>query len=209
MMREDPVLKGEDLFRQKCASCHKLGDMGPTDGKLTAPTLDGWGTESWVLAVLDNPDSPELFGNTPFKGKMPSYTRPAPDAPPGSFKAMPPEQMQSIARYLANEARGLPAGHDPEGEKLVRQRCTTCHLLHGDTDDAEGVAPELAGWGGLAWTRAQLANPGTMATYRPASMAAALEGHMPRFDGDLSAADLDLLTRFVVFRAQARPKGTR
>lgn len=203
MMRDDPLLRSEDLFRQHCAACHKLGSLGPAEGKLTAPSLDGWGTEAWVLSVLDDPDAPELFGNTPYKGKMPSYTKPPADPQAAAnFKAMPLEQRQAIARYLAGEARGAPAGHNPAGEKLVKQRCTTCHLLHGDTDDAEGLAPELAGWAGLRWTRAQLGNPGTLATYRPASLSPALEGHMPRFDASLSAQDLDLLTRFLVYRAQ-------
>lgn len=206
MMREDPVLKGEELFRQSCASCHKLGDLGPADGKLAGPTLDGWGSEAWVMALLDSPDAPEFFGLTPFKGKMPSYTRPAPDAVPGSFTPMPVEQRQAIARFLAAEARGAPAGHDADGEKLVRQRCTSCHLWRGETDDPNGVAPELSGWAGLAWTRAQIGNPGTLATYRPASMAAELEGHMPRFDVTLSSQDLDLLTRFVLARAASSAK---
>jgi ubiquinol-cytochrome c reductase cytochrome b subunit len=202
MMREDPLLKGEDLFRQHCASCHKLGDLGPADGKLAGPSLDGWGTEAWVMAVLDDPDSPSLFGNTPYNGKMPSYTRPPKDPQAAaSFTPMPQAQREAIARFLANEARGAPAGHDPEGEKLVKQRCTTCHLFRGDTDDAEGLAPELAGWASLAWTRAQIGNPGTNLTYRPIALSPALDGHMPRFDTQLSSADLDLLTRYVLFRA--------
>jgi hypothetical protein len=40
-----------------------------------------------------------------------------------------------------------------------------------------------------------------MATYRPGSLAATLEGHMPRYDQDLPAGDVDLLTRFLIHRA--------
>lgn len=203
MMREDPLLKGEDLFRQHCASCHKLGDLGPADGKLAGPSLDGWGSEAWVMAVLDNPDAPNLFGNTPYNGKMPSYTKPPKDPKDAAnFTAMPQPQREAIARYLAGEARGAPAGHDAEGEKLVKQRCTTCHLFRGETDDAEGLAPELAGWASLGWSRAQIGNPGTSLTYRPIALSTALEGHMPRFDAQVSSSDLDLLTRFVQHRAR-------
>lgn len=202
-MREDPVLRAEDLFRDKCASCHKLGELGPADGKTSAPALDGWGTEKWVLALLDDPDSPQMFGGSAYEGKMPSYTR-APKDPQAAadFKPMPKEQLDAIARYLAGEARGAAAGHEPEGERLVRQRCTSCHLLHGEGDDPSGLAPELEGWASLTWTRAQIANPGTDETYRAAALSPALEGHMPRFDNELSAADLDLLTRFALHRAR-------
>lgn len=159
------------------------------------------------MAVLDDPDSPSLFGNTPYNGKMPSYTRPPKDPKDAAnFTPMPQPQREAIARFLANEARGAAPGHDPEGEKLVRQRCTTCHLFRGDTDDAQGLAPELAGWASLSWTRAQIGNPGTNLTYRPVALSPALEGHMPRFDAQLSPADLDLLTRFVLFRAQKSQK---
>jgi ubiquinol-cytochrome c reductase cytochrome b subunit len=206
MMREDPVLHAEELFHDKCASCHKLGDQAPADGKLAAPRLDGWGSEAWVMAVLEDPDAPDLFGNTPYKGKMPSYTKPPADPQAAKdFKPMPAEQRQAIARFLAGEAKGAPKGHDPDGEKLVKQRCTSCHLYQGETDDPQNLAPELSGWGNLAWTRAQIANPGTNATYRPASLAASLEGHMPRYDQDMPAHDVDLLTRFLLHRA-ARSK---
>jgi ubiquinol-cytochrome c reductase cytochrome b subunit len=209
MMREDPLLKGEDLFRQHCASCHRLGELGPADGKLAGPSLDGWGSEAWVMEVLDNPDAPHLFGNTPYNGKMPSYTRPPRDPKDAAnFTPMPQEQRQAIARFLAGEARGEAPGHNPEGEKLVRQRCTTCHLFRGDTDDAEGLAPELAGWASLSWTRAQIGNPGTNLTYRPVALSPGLEGHMPRFDVQLSSADLDLLTRYVLHEA-AKPRTSR
>lgn len=207
MLRDDPVTRGEELFRERCASCHRLGTMGPVDAKATAPRLDGWGSEAWVLALLDDPDAKGMFGGTPFEGKMPSYTKPPrdPQAAQG-FQPMPLEQQRAIARWLAGEARGAPAGHDADGEKLVKQRCTTCHLLRGETDDAEGLAPELAGWASLRWARAQIANPGTLATYRPGSLDPKLEGHMPRFDDDLSPRDLDLLTRFVLHRAALKPQ---
>jgi ubiquinol-cytochrome c reductase cytochrome b subunit len=207
MMRTDPVLHSEELFRDRCASCHKLGELGPADGKTTAPTLDGWGSEKWVLDLLDDPDARGRFGGGPYEGKMPSYTHPPKDPQAAKdFKPMPPEQLQAIARYLAGEARGAAAGHDPDGEKLVRQRCTSCHLLRGETDDAEGLAPELAGWASLGWTRAQIANPGTLATYRPIALSATLEGHMPRFDQDMTPADIDLLTRFVILRSRPAAK---
>jgi ubiquinol-cytochrome c reductase cytochrome b subunit len=205
MLREDPVLHGEDLFREHCAACHKLGDMEPPDGKLTAPALDGWGTEKWVLALFDDPDAPDKFGKTPYEGKMPSMARPPKDPKlAASWKALKKEDLEAMARFLAGEAAENPsADHDADGAKLIRQRCTSCHLFRGETDDAEGLGPELSGWGSTAWTLAQVANPGTSATYRPIALAASLEGHMPRYDEKLSPGDVDLIGRFVRHRARA------
>ena len=201
MMRSDPITHAEDLFREKCASCHKLGDMGPPDGKLTAPSLDGFGTAAWAIAVMEDPDAPTLFGNTAYKGRMPSMTKPPADpAMAKDFTAMKKEDVAAIAAFLAGEAAESPTAI--EGAKLVKQRCTSCHLFRGATDDDVGYAPELAGWGSTAWMRAQIGNPGTNATYRPIALSAALEGHMPRYDLELSAADVDLLARFVRQRGQ-------
>ena len=43
MVRQDPELRGRDLFEQHCASCHVMGDLGDPK-KATATKLDGWGT---------------------------------------------------------------------------------------------------------------------------------------------------------------------
>lgn len=203
MMRNDPVTRGEDLFRDKCATCHKLGDLGPADGKLTAPTLDGFGTEQWAVAVMENPDAPDLFGNTAYRGRMPSLTRPPTDpALAKDWKATSKGDIDAMAAFLAGEAAESPRSQ--EGAKLIKQRCTGCHLFRGATDDDGGFGPELGGWGSTAWLRAQIANPGTNATYRAASMSTAMEGHMPRSDADLSADDIDLLARFVRGRGRGR-----
>ena len=201
MMRADPITHAEDLFREKCASCHKLGEMGPPDGKLTAPSLDGFGTAAWAIAVMEDPDAPTLFGNTPYKKRMPSMTKPPADpALAKDFSPMKKEELATIAAFLAGEAAESPTA--AEGARLVKQRCTACHLFRGATDDDLGFAPELAGWGSTAWMRAQIGNPGTNATYRPVALSPTLEGHMPRYDGDLSPADVDLLARFVRQRGQ-------
>jgi ubiquinol-cytochrome c reductase cytochrome b subunit len=203
MMRNDPVTRAEDLFRDKCATCHKLGDLGPADGKLTAPTLDGFGTEQWAIAVMENPDAPDLFGNTAYKGRMPSLTKaPTDPALAKDWKPTAKADIDAMAAFLAGEAAESPKSQ--EGAKLIKQRCTSCHLFRGATDDEAGLGPELAGWGSTAWLRAQIANPGTNATYRASSMSAAMEGHMPRYDADLSADDIDLLARFVRGRGRGK-----
>ena len=64
------------------------------------------------------------------------------------------------------------------------------------------VAPELAHYGSIAWTRAQIANPATVETYREKALGEDLKKHMPRFDKDMTAADIDVVARWT--RAHAR-----
>jgi ubiquinol-cytochrome c reductase cytochrome b subunit len=210
MLDRDPDLRGEKLFAGQCATCHVLEGMGDAK-KPSAPTLDGWGTEEWILALLHDPDAPERFGNTPYKGEMPSMDTPKPDRP--DAKPLSPTEMKAVAQFLA--AQGDEPGDPPlardrnlleQGERIVADRCTTCHLWNGEGDDGgEGIAPELRGYGSIAWTRAQIANPATPATYRENALDPARKGHMPRFDGELSASDIDLLARWTRARGRKIP----
>lgn len=197
MLRNDPETRGADLFQAQCASCHRLNDLGPPKEKMTGPDLTGFGTKAWALAVLDNPDADHLFGKTPFKGQMPSLTRPPSD--PEAAKAFTPmstADQDAVAEFLVAQARGERA-EGTVGEKLVRQRCTSCHRLDGKVDDEESAAPELRGWASLPWIEAQIANPGSGKAYPPAAMAKELEGHMPRFEDKISEKDRKILAAWM------------
>ena len=164
--------------------------------------------------MIDDPDAPDRFGHTPYKGMMPSMLHPPadrkPDDPP--FKPMADGEVKAVAVFLASQhrTRGKRApARDPAqlkaGESIVTVRCTTCHLWKGEGDDSsQGYAPELSGWGTAAWARAQIANPATKATYRDGALDPKMKGHMPRFDGDLAADDVDLLARWVQAHAHGR-----
>lgn len=205
MMKRDPALRGPELFDKHCASCHTLGDHGVEKDR-TAPKLDGWGTEKWVLDMLHDPDGDARFGRTPYKGEMPSV-----DVPPATgketWKPMPEEDKQAVASFLASAAsEGAPASGAPardasqvaRGKAIVSERCTTCHLFEGKGDDADqGLAPELAGWGTIAWTAKQIANPSDKATYREHALDADRKGHMPRFDTELRTDEIELLARWL------------
>jgi ubiquinol-cytochrome c reductase cytochrome b subunit len=212
MVRNDPELRGHDLFEKSCASCHVLGDMGDPK-KATATKLDGWGTEKWIAAMIHDPDAPEFFGRGPYVEKMPSVDappkKPNPDEP---WVAMVKnkDEFASVVYFLYSQGIEPSDGAPPvdvakrtAGEKIVHDRCTTCHLYEGKGDDeSSGVAPELRGYGSIAWTRAQVTNPATPATYRDKALDEAMKHHMPRFDTELSPADVDLVARWT--RAHAR-----
>ena len=204
MMRNDPETRGEDLFKSQCASCHRLGDLGPPKEKQTAPDLTGFGTKKWVLALLENPDADHLFGKTPFKGGMPSVVTPPADPEAAKlFTRMSDADQGAIADFLVAQAKGEKGAGMP-GEKLVSQRCTSCHRLDGKTDDSESYAPELRGWASPAWIEAQIANPGSGKTYGPGAMAKDLEGHMPAFEDKLSEKDRKLLAAWTHRRGQGQ-----
>lgn len=208
MLRRDPELRGEELFVEKCATCHELG--GRAREKATAPSLDGWGTTAWIERTLHAPDADDRFGRTGFKGKM----DPVDEAP--KAEGDPPQlvrgddERRAVARFLAaqGDEPGDPGAPMDEatralGESIVATRCTGCHLWKGEGDDqGSGYAPELSRYGSLAWTREQIRNPSSKATYREKALEDGLKGHMPRFDDELSPADVDLLARWV--RAKAR-----
>jgi ubiquinol-cytochrome c reductase cytochrome b subunit len=212
MLRADPELRGRDLFDQHCASCHVLGDLGDPQ-KATATKLDGWGTPTWIDAMIHDPDAPEYFGRGPYKGEMPSVDVRPKEKPPGeAWTPMIKSEADraAVAASLASQgdepgdpARAIDAGTRAAGEKIVSDRCTTCHLYKGDGDlEGTELAPELSRYGSVAWTRAQVANPSSAETYRDNALDPKRKKHMPRFDKDLSPADVDLVARWT--RAHAR-----
>ena len=210
MTRDDPELRGRDLFDRHCASCHVLGDLGDAE-KATASKLDGWTTAPWIEAMVHDPDAPQFFGRGPYRTEMPSVdVRPKshPDGTPWKPMIKSDAERRAVAVFLASLGdepgiRHRDAVARALGEKIVGERCTTCHLVGGDGDDeGSGSAPELAGYGSQAWTRAQVANPSSKETYRENALNPELKKHMPRFDKDLSAADVDLVARWT--RAHAR-----
>jgi ubiquinol-cytochrome c reductase cytochrome b subunit len=212
MVRGDPELHGRELFESHCASCHVMGDLGDPK-KAIATKLDGWGTPQWIAAMVHEPDAPEYFGRGPYRGKMPSVdVRPAdkPADEPWSAMTKTGAERDAVAAFLASqgdEPDDPPHAADPAvlatGEKIVSDRCTTCHLYKGDGDmEDSGLAPELSKYGSIAWTRQQVANPSSAETYRDKALDEAMKKHMPRFDRDLSLADIDLVARWT--RAHGR-----
>lgn len=206
MMRRDPETRGEALFAKHCATCHVLGTLGDPK-KSNAPVLDGWGTETWALAMMHDPDGDARFGRTPFAGMMPSLDVPPKDAK--DFKPMPQDEQKAAAAFLASQSSDGVARDGAllkKGEDIVKMRCTACHTFGGEGDDTgQGYAPELSGWGSPTWIRAQVSNPATKATYREQALDPKLKGHMPRFDGEMPAVDLDLLARWVWAKSHGVP----
>jgi ubiquinol-cytochrome c reductase cytochrome b subunit len=205
--RHDPELRGRALFERHCANCHVLEELGDLK-KATATKLDGWGTTAWIEAMIHDPDAPEFFGRGPYAEQMPSVeVRPKKKPPDEPWTPMVKNDAEKKAVALFLAAEGDEPGDPPrpaltaavraEGEKIVSERCTTCHLYKGEGDDEDnGLAPELSHYGSVDWTRTQVANPASPQTYRKKALDPELKKHMPRFDKDLSAEDIDIVARW-------------
>jgi mono/diheme cytochrome c family protein len=161
--------------------------------------------------MIHAPDADEYFGKTPYKGEMPSVD--APKEHEAMIKGTPQEvddQLSAVALFLAtqgDEPGERKALVDEQkraaGEKIVKDTCTDCHSFAGDGDlEGANEAPELAGYGSIAWTTAQVANPASATTYRGHAGDPHTKGLMPRFDGELAPADIALVARWT--RAHAR-----
>jgi ubiquinol-cytochrome c reductase cytochrome b subunit len=204
MLANDPELRSESIFKEKCSVCHLLGELGDKK-KHNGPALDGWGTQAWILQMLHDPDSDSHFGKTPYAGEMPSMDTPPKDKP--NAKVMSKDELNAAAEFLASQA-APDEKHDAAlvaaGEKIISTRCTGCHLYKGDGDDGdEELAPELSGYASEAWVIAQVTNPATKTTYRESALDPKKKGHMPKFDGELSTADIALVSRWTRARARA------
>jgi len=187
MLKRAPELRGPELFDKHCAGCHTLGTHGAEKDRV-APKLDGWGTDAFVMGMLKDPDHDDRFGRTPYKGEMPSVQG-----------KMPEDDQKAVARFVAT-------GSDEKGKKIVTTGCTTCHLYKGEGDESgTGLAPELDGWGTLAWVKAQIGNPSSKATYRENALDPARKGHMPRFDAETSAEDINILARWLLSQTKGAP----
>jgi ubiquinol-cytochrome c reductase cytochrome b subunit len=160
-----------------------------------------------VLRVLDQPDAPLMFGATPFKGMMPSFTRPPKDPEEAEyFTKMKPADQKAVADFLVAQANGK-ADKGSKGETIVSTRCTGCHRLDGETDDEESLAPELRGWASPAWIASQIHNPGSGKTYPKEAMDAELEGHMPAFGEQLTSDQIRMIAHWMSGRI-AHPTAT-
>lgn len=193
MLARDPQTRGEELWKQECATCHTID--GKLDAEATAPDLKDWGTAAWAEAVVRDPDAELYFGKTFFKGEMPSFTK-APKGKEAEFKPMPDADVKAVAAFVAGKK-------DPRGAEVFDDACGGCHDMNGKGGGDSELAPKLGGWGGYAWLRAQIADPASGATYPAEASSAEHKGHMPGFAKDLGH-EVELIAQWVFWKTQGR-----
>ena len=173
LLRNDPLTKGKDLFKQHCASCHNYHDPSPDkpenewmNKKPTASDLTGFGTKEWIKGLLTDADSPSYFGLTHLKGgKMSKWVKGQQDKNSPKIR----ENLDAIAEWLATHPRKDPPGEKDkgpfaEGFKRFDSTCSECHTYKTPPGEDQ-EAPDLTGYGDAQWLREMIMSPADVTKY--------------------------------------------
>ncbi len=182
MMQNDPLTRGERIFRGECMSCHPFEGQAPDEVK--GPELTGYRTEAWARQVLRDPDSRRLFGLTKLEG-MPSFAE-LDDRVLDGLVSMVVERRDTSA---PNPEEG------PLGEVIEEHECGNCH----DFEEASGLdGPAMFGYQSSEWVAAVIADGSADHLYGELST-------MPAYRERLSDTDRAAVTTFVL-SIESRPK---
>jgi ubiquinol-cytochrome c reductase cytochrome b subunit len=201
LLRSDPRTQGPALFAQHCASCHNHAG-GLADDLIaeepSAPNLFGFGTQAWILGLLDPAkiDGPEYFGGTLHKeGDMSTFVH-------GELAELGKQRTEAVGYALAVEAGHVAADRDgakldqaklDEGRALLNDADTGCAVCHKFHESGElGSAPDLTGYGTQAWLEQFIANPEGERFYPSTN------DRMPAFgETRLTQTEINLLARWL------------
>jgi ubiquinol-cytochrome c reductase cytochrome b subunit len=192
----DPLHRGGDLFAKKCQGCHALGELKAETPSAT--DLKDYGSIGWVRGLLEKPDAPGYFGNTPQCDGMTTWKE-------GS--KLTGKELDDVAAYVASFASvppdAIPAEWllDPRvkahpGRAAYQKECAECHTL-GDLTTRGKIqpAPDLFGWGSDRWTARMIKVPGSTSHYGYLEKDG--EQKMPAFGAQLTDRDVATLIRYL------------
>lgn len=190
--RNDPMIAGRRLFKEKCASCHghydpdphkKLSEYDPLQTVFveepTAPNLYGFGSRRWMEGILDPEQiaGPTYFGNTIFaEGEMVdwvnSYIRDELDNLPDDEKKAFTMKVKAAAWAISaladlpyqREADARDKAQIEHGMEVVLNElsCIDCHTLG---EEEVGAAPDLTSYASEEWLTEFIRNPQTERFY--------------------------------------------
>jgi ubiquinol-cytochrome c reductase cytochrome b subunit len=193
MIAHDPEMRGEEIWRKDCGTCHTFDGKGGHEG----PDLKGWGTAAWVEETVRDPDGPARFAKTPFKGEMPSSTKPPEGKAAADFKPMPDADVKAVSAFVAGDKGNA------RGKEVYENACSGCHELDGNGGEDSDLAPKLTGWGSYRWLRSQIADPAKGETYEPEASDVKHKGHMPAYEKELGA-EVELIAQYVFWKSLGR-----
>ena len=156
LLRRDPVTRGRQLFSDNCAGCHSCSPLVQS-GDQAASDLGGFGTEEWIRDLLRDPDSPSYFGHTRLK-RMGKWAK-------EDGAAVPPEELDLIAGWLADHPRDLPKEGDQsefaKGFDAFLNNCSGCHTYAPAPDEVatDFPGPDFTGYGSADWIRQMIMSP--------------------------------------------------
>jgi ubiquinol-cytochrome c reductase cytochrome b subunit len=192
LLRRDPYTKGEELFRQNCASCHTYGD--PKKEGASASDLANFGTKQWVRDLLEEPDSPRYFGRTKLK-RMSDWVKK--ERKKGKEEKLLAD-FTLVSEWLGSHPRkDIPAESDQsefaKGYRVYEERCSACHSYKG-AGGGEANAPDFTGYGDAEWIRLMIMAPNHPLRY-------GTNNRMPAFrdlagvDGEVKRAELERIKK--------------
>jgi ubiquinol-cytochrome c reductase cytochrome b subunit len=143
LYKNDPVLWGQRVYLEKCASCHPAAcDKKPYKGALC---LQRYASREWLADFLNAPRDPLFFGNTKID-----------EMDPWSGST---DRLQALAEFLYAQADRPDADKAlAEKGRLVYEKegCDSCHSLDGK---GSGLAPDLKDYAGADWLAAFIRAP--------------------------------------------------
>jgi cbb3-type cytochrome c oxidase subunit III len=191
LAEQESSANGQELFQQKCASCHELaaagarGTIGPSlDAAFAAPRKEGFdestirevvlGQMRYPIAPMPQPNSPQMFPSSEWSD---SERDDAMDAI-ASYVASVAGDPQAIAQ--GRRQGGAQGASDPGA--LFTSNCASCHTLAAA--DASGtIGPSL--------------DQNTATLERIAEQIRKGGGGMPAFEGQLTDEQIDALAKYV------------
>jgi ubiquinol-cytochrome c reductase cytochrome b subunit len=193
LLQRDPYTKGEELFRQNCASCHTYGEQIKSN-QAAASDLAGFGTSEWVSGLLKEPSSLRYLGRTKLK-RMISWVKS--ERKKGNEQRLNAD-LEQVAQWLGSHPRkDIPEANDQsefaKGYRVYENRCSTCHSYKG-TGGGESNAPDFTGYGDADWIRLMIMSPNHPRRY-------GINNRMPAFrdlegvDGEIKRAELERIKK--------------
>jgi len=189
----------------------------------TSSDLAGYATREWIRSLLADPMADRHFGRMTKPDGEPAHTRMSKwtseqreGASSEEARRKLSDDFDAAAAYLADESihpgrlatlpaadetgSAFPAAPEEADEALIRRGrrffmavCNECHSYQGERWGTFN-APEMFGYGSVAWIQTMIADPSDDARYRSRGREPA---QMPAFKDRLSEGDRALIARWL------------
>jgi len=177
--KNDPRYATIELFRENCATCHKLDGRGGEE----APALTGFSSRAWLVGAIREPRSLRYFGGTKGHDDMEPY-------PP---EELPDEQLDATVEYLVSLRNDPAVPWDQQlaakGKQLWEDEldCNACHEVK---KGAGGGSPNFHARGTRDWIARVITDSSGPDLYED-------EAEMPKFGDKLSEEQIDALAAYI------------
>ncbi len=174
----DPVYRGEKIFKESCNGCHMVNGTGGENG----PDFTNFGSREWISGLLKDPKGKKYFKDT---GTMPPVKQ-------------PDESILDMAEFLLSQSGGLlnqNAERVGRGRDLVLNgNCVICHSF--DNKEMKKIGPNLTEYLTESWLKEFIRNPADPKFY-------GVRNKMPGFD-KLTDSQLEALIQYLLSLSKDR-----